>query len=159
MGTKQSPHYVTLGFMAPSCCNRCVVEPRLATPSCHDGLPQRKMFQPIAPSHDDGHVAQCFCARSTNRYQGLGRVVQVLGRDLAMFCFFTSLGSSTCATKGVGDSKECLSSLLRYVVITKCIQFFWYAFCEPMKDKWTSLALVRWLFPSFFFIKKYMFPI
>ncbi len=45
------------------------------------------------------------------------------------------------------------SSLLRYVVITKSIQFFLYVLCEPMKDKWTSLAPIRCLFPSFFKIK------
>ncbi len=159
MGTKRSPHYVTLGFMAPSCCNRCVVEPRPTTPSCRNGLPQRKMFQPMAPSHHDGHVAQCFFVQGTSRTQGLGRVVQALGRDLTMFGFFTSLGNNTCATKGVGDSNEYLSSLLRYVVITKSIQFFLYALCEPMKDKWISLAPIRCLFPSFFLIKKKCSPI
>ncbi len=77
MGVKQSPYYVTPRPMTPShynkCvveprpatpshCNECVVEPRPATPSCCNRLLLRKMLQPMAPSHHDGHVTQCFFA-------------------------------------------------------------------------------------------------
>jgi len=50
--------------------------------------------------------------------------VKALGRDLIMFGFFTALRSSTSAhlaTKGVRDLEESPSSLLRFMVFTKCI--------------------------------------
>jgi hypothetical protein len=55
--------------------------------------------------------------------------MQVLEMDLAVFGFFAALGSSTSAylaAKGVRDAEESLSSLLRSVVLTKCIQFSLY---------------------------------
>jgi hypothetical protein len=54
--------------------------------------------------------------------------MQVLERDLAMFGFFAALGRSTSAylaAKGVRDSEESISSLLRCVVLTKCIPSCW----------------------------------
>jgi hypothetical protein len=53
----------------------------------------------------------------------------VLEMDLAVFGFFAALGSSTSAylaAKGVRDAEESLSSLLRSVVLTKCIQLSLY---------------------------------
>jgi hypothetical protein len=55
--------------------------------------------------------------------------IEVLEMDLAVFGFFAALGSSTSAylaAKGVRDAEESLSSLLRSVVLTKCIQFSLY---------------------------------
>jgi hypothetical protein len=79
--------------------------------------------------------------------------MQVLEMDLAVFGFFAALGSSTSAylaAKGVRDAEESLSILLRYVVLTKCIQFP-CTLHEPRKQKWTSLAPIRWLLPCILF--------
>jgi hypothetical protein len=62
-----------------------------------------------------------------------------------MFGFFTGLGRSTSAylaARGVRDMEESLSTLLKSVVLVKCIQLFLHALCEPIKERWICLVSI-----------------